>query len=190
VSVAGQFRHGTGSFRAAGGEMVCHGGVSVRRSAGQGWRDVEGSMPCRCVRSARLDKAQMHGNGTRALGALGGQIGSRRRGRGGVHGHARVNRLQGIDPLDRGRPGGEVTVQEVVGGVLPKRGVHGGQWRHPVRRGVAGSVSVGWGQARGPARRRPSIGGRRRRGWSKQKRGRRVLAGWPRASLLPSMPSE
>jgi hypothetical protein len=83
-------------------------------------------MPCRCVRRARLDEAQMHGNGTRALGALGGQIGSRRRGRGGVHGHARVNRLQGIDPLDRGRPGSEVTVQEVDGGVLTGLGIPGG----------------------------------------------------------------
>jgi hypothetical protein len=72
VSVAGWFRHGTGGIRVAGGETVCRGGVSVRRGAGQGWRDVEGLMPCRCVRRARLDEAQVHGNGTRALGALGG----------------------------------------------------------------------------------------------------------------------
>jgi hypothetical protein len=88
VSVAGWFRRGMGGFRAAGGEMVCRGGVSVRRGAGRWWRDVEGSMPCRCMHRARLDEAQMHGNSTHALGALGGQIGSRRRGRGGVHGHA------------------------------------------------------------------------------------------------------
>jgi hypothetical protein len=72
VSVSGQFRRGTGGFRAAGGETVRRGGVSVRRGAGRGWRDVEGSMPCRCMRRARLDEAQVHGNGTRALGTLGG----------------------------------------------------------------------------------------------------------------------
>jgi hypothetical protein len=71
VSVASRFRRGTGNFRAAGGETVCRGGVSVRRGVGRGWRDIEGSMPCRCVRRARLDEVQVHGNGTRALGALG-----------------------------------------------------------------------------------------------------------------------
>jgi hypothetical protein len=76
----------------------------------------------------------VHGNGTRALVALGGQIGSRRRGQGGVHGHARVVRLQGIDPLDRGRPSGEVTAREVDGGVLTGLGVHDGQWRRPWHR--------------------------------------------------------
>jgi hypothetical protein len=64
-----------------------------------------------------------------ALDALGGQIGSRRHGRGNVHGHARVVLFQGIDPLGRGRSGGEVTAQEVNGGVLPRLGIHGGQWR-------------------------------------------------------------
>jgi hypothetical protein len=83
-----------------------------------------------------------------------------------------------------------VTAREVDGGALPRLGVHGGQWRCPRRRGVAGSASAGWGRARWPVGRRPSIRGRRRRGWSKQKRGRRALAGWPRAPLLPSMPSE
>jgi hypothetical protein len=72
VSVAGRFRHGTSSFRAAGGKTVCHGGMSVCRGTGQGWRDVEGSMLCRCVHRARLDEAQVHGNGTHALGTLGG----------------------------------------------------------------------------------------------------------------------
>jgi hypothetical protein len=74
VSVDSRFRRSTGSFRAAGGETVCRGGVSVRRGAGRGWRDVEGSMPCRCMRRARLDEAQVHGNGTHALGALGGSV--------------------------------------------------------------------------------------------------------------------
>jgi hypothetical protein len=74
LSVAGRFRRGTVGFRAAGGETVCHGGVSVRRGAGRGWRDVEGSMPCRCVRRARLDEAQVQRNGTRALGALGSSV--------------------------------------------------------------------------------------------------------------------
>jgi hypothetical protein len=72
VLVAGRFRRGTGGFKVAGGETVCRGVVSVRRGAWRGWRDVEGSMPCRCVRRARLDEAQVHGNGTRALGMLGG----------------------------------------------------------------------------------------------------------------------
>jgi hypothetical protein len=72
VSVAVRFRHDTSGFRAAGGKMVCHGGVSVHCGVGRGWRDIEGSMPCRCVRRARLDEAQVHGNSTRALGTLGG----------------------------------------------------------------------------------------------------------------------
>jgi hypothetical protein len=58
-----------------------------------------------------------HGNATHALGALGGQIGSRRRGWDSVHGHARGFLLQGIGPLGRGKPGGEVTMQEVDGGM-------------------------------------------------------------------------
>jgi hypothetical protein len=74
VSVAGRFRRGTGGFKAAGGKTVCRGGVLVRRGAGRGWRDVEGSMPCRCVRRARLDEVQVHGNGTCSLGALGGSV--------------------------------------------------------------------------------------------------------------------
>jgi hypothetical protein len=52
-------------------------------------------------------------------------------------------------------------------------------------RSLRGGVELG-----GLAGRRPSIGGQWQRRWSKQKGGRRVLAGWPRASLLPSMPSE
>jgi hypothetical protein len=52
-------------------------------------------------------------------GALGGQIGLRRRGWGDVHGHARVVLLQGIGPLGRGRSSGEVMAREVDGGILP-----------------------------------------------------------------------
>jgi hypothetical protein len=87
-----------------------------------------------------------------ALGALGGQIGSRRRGRGDVHGHARVVLLQGIGPLGHGRSGGEVMAREADGGVLPRLGIHGGQWRRP---------GVAWGGWDGSLRRGVGLGGQR-----------------------------
>jgi hypothetical protein len=77
-----------------------------------------------------------------------------------------------------------VIVQGVAGGALPQSGILGGHGDVLGGRGVAGRVSARWGRARGPARRRPSIGGRRQRWWSKQKGGKRVLAGWPRAPPL------
>jgi hypothetical protein len=98
VSVAGRFRHGTSGFRVAGGKTVGRGSVSVRGSAGRGWGDVEGSMPCRCMCRARLDKVQVHENGTRALGALGGSVASNRCVRGTSHGRLRSDLPRGIDP--------------------------------------------------------------------------------------------
>jgi hypothetical protein len=75
-------------------------------------------------------------NVTHALGALGGQIGSRRRGRGGVHGHARAELARGIGPFGRGWSGGEVTARSVVGGALPLLGAHGGHGDALGERGV------------------------------------------------------
>jgi hypothetical protein len=59
-------------------------------------------------------------NATHALGSSGSQSGSIQRGRGGVHGGARASMVRGIEPLDRGGSGGEVTARSVVGGVLTK----------------------------------------------------------------------
>jgi hypothetical protein len=98
VSVVGRFRRGTSGFRVAVGETMCHGSMSVCGSAARGWGDIEGSMSCRCMRRARLDKAQVHGNGTRALGALGGSVASNWRVRGASHGRLRSDMPRGIDP--------------------------------------------------------------------------------------------
>jgi hypothetical protein len=120
-------------------------------------------------KGAWSDRVVVHGNTTQALGTLGGQIGSRRRGRGDMHGHARVVLLQGIDPLGRGRSGSEVTAREVDGGVLPRLGIHGGQWRRPWRgRGIAAGLwrGVGLGFLQGW---RMLVGGLRR--WGDQREG-------------------
>jgi hypothetical protein len=98
VLVASQFTRGTSGFRVAGGETVCHGSVSVCGSARRWWGDVEGSMPCRCMRRARLDEAQVHENGTRALGTLGGSVASNRWVRGASHGRLWSDLPRGIEP--------------------------------------------------------------------------------------------
>jgi hypothetical protein len=96
--VAGWFRRGTSGFRVAGGETVGRGRVLVRGSAGRGWGDIEGSMPCRCMHRERLDKAQVHGNGTRALGALDGSVALNRHVRGASHGRLQSDLPREIDP--------------------------------------------------------------------------------------------
>jgi hypothetical protein len=100
---------------------------------------------------------QEHGNASPALRVLGGTVASKCRGQGDLHGGARAVLVQGIDPLGRGRSGGEVTVQEVVGGARPRSGILGGHGDVPRRHEVAGSVSARWGQAKGPAGQRPLI---------------------------------
>jgi hypothetical protein len=105
---------------------------------------------------------------------------SGRAGRLGCVGVARAH----VDELD-----GEVTGLEVVGGVLPKHDIHGGQWRRPGRRGVAGSVSAGGvelGGQQGGARPLGVYGS----GVDQRTEGEGgVLAGWPRVTPLSSMPS-
>jgi hypothetical protein len=51
----------------------------------------------------------VHGNGARALGALGGSVASKRRGRGGVHAAAQAVLIQGIGHGGEHESGGEVT---------------------------------------------------------------------------------
>jgi hypothetical protein len=60
----------------------------------------------------------VHGNATHALRALGGSIASDQRGRGYAHGEARAGLARGIGHWGQHGAGGEVTVQEVDGGVL------------------------------------------------------------------------
>jgi hypothetical protein len=73
-----------------------------------------------------------------ALRGLGVLTGTRRRGWGGAHGHARVIPFQGIGSMGRDRSGGEVTSREVDGGVLALPGCPRLAWRWPGRREVAG----------------------------------------------------
>jgi hypothetical protein len=95
----------------------------------------------------------VHGNASPALRVLGGTVASEWHGRGDVHGGARAVLVQGIDPLGRGRSGGAVTAQGVVGGVLSELGAHGGHGGILGGRGVAGSshceVGVSEGVCRG-----------------------------------------
>jgi hypothetical protein len=59
--------------------------------------------------------------------------------------------VQGIDLLGRGRSGGEVTAQGVVGGVLSELGAHGGRGGVLGGRGVAGSSHCEVGASEGSA---------------------------------------
>jgi hypothetical protein len=54
-----------------------------------------------------------------ALCVLGGTVTSEWHGRSDMHGGARAVLVQGIDPLGRGRSGGEVTAREMDGAALP-----------------------------------------------------------------------
>jgi hypothetical protein len=102
-------------------------------------------MPCMGVHGTGLARARVHGNASPALRMLGDAVVSKRHDRGDVLGGVRARLAQGINPLGRGRSGGEVTSQGVVGGVLTKHGVHRRQWRRLGcrRGGVHGRCSVG-----------------------------------------------
>jgi hypothetical protein len=91
----------------------------------------------------------------------GGPVALVRHGQGGVHGEARAGLARGIGRRGRHGAGGEVTVQGVVGGALPSIGILGGHGDVLGGVGWLGRVSARWGRARGPAGRRPTIGGRR-----------------------------
>jgi hypothetical protein len=78
----------------------------------------------------------VRGNVTHAQHALGCTATSVWHGRGVVHGRARGLLLRGIDSSGRGKPGGEVTGQEMDGGVLTLLGCPRWPWRRPGRRGV------------------------------------------------------
>jgi hypothetical protein len=84
VSVAGWLGSYASGFRPDAGEVVRSAVGSVRRGAGQGWRRVGGSMPCRRVCSAGLEVARVHGNALHALRALGVTVVSE------WHGHCAV----------------------------------------------------------------------------------------------------
>jgi hypothetical protein len=66
----------------------------------------------------------------------GGSDALERRGWGGVHGRARAGLAWGIDSSGRGKPGGEVTGQEMDGGVLTLLGCPWWPWRRPGRHRV------------------------------------------------------
>jgi hypothetical protein len=95
-------------------------------------------------------------NATHALGAPSGQFGSGWHGQGTVHDRSGAWASRGIERWGDG----EVTAREGVGGVLTKRGVHGGNGDvHGRRRGsAAGHCGVGSSEvvSRGGAR---SLGG-------------------------------
>jgi hypothetical protein len=148
-------------FSAVASEMVRGSVAAVYHGAGRGWRCVVRETPCRRASTGRQEGFYVHGNATHALRALGGPITSIRRGRGGVHGEARAGLARGIGHRGRHGAGGEVTVQWVVGGALPLIGILGGHGDVLGGMGWLGRVSARWGQARGPAGRRPTIGGRR-----------------------------
>jgi hypothetical protein len=132
-----------------------------------------------------------HGNGTRALGALGGLVGSRWHGRGGVHGRSRAGLARGIGPWVQCETGGEVTARGVVGGVLPMRHVHGGRGGALGEREVDERClyEVGSGEGSSRSGDRPlGVGGgvddRSRR------EGEGFWAKWPRATPSSSTPSK
>jgi hypothetical protein len=145
VSVAARSGRKLAGFSNVADKMVRGGGTSVRCGAGQGWRRVRGSMPCKRVSRVRLDGARVHGNALPALDALGGQFAPCWHGRGVVYGGSEVAASRGIGRGRAGELDGEVTGREVVGGALPRSGTLGGHGDCPGRRGVAGSglCSVG-----------------------------------------------
>jgi hypothetical protein len=108
-------------------------------------------------------------NATHTLRALGSPVASVQRGRGGVHGEARAVPARGIGHRGQHWAGGEVTVQGWSVALCPRSGILGGHGDVLGGVGWLGRVSARCGRARGPAGRRPSIRGRRRRWWSKQK---------------------
>jgi hypothetical protein len=182
VSVAGWLGIYVSGFRAEAGEVV-HGVVSsVGCGAGQGCRHDRGLMPCRRVCSARPGGVQVHVNASPTLRVLGGTVASGWHGRGTVYDGSEVAASRGIGRGRAGEFNGEVTGREVVGGSLPRLGVHDGQWRRPWRRRGTLWVSAAWGRARVPT-------GMVRARWGFTVVGvieeKGVLAGWPRAPPLP-----
>jgi hypothetical protein len=140
VSVASWFGHDAGGFRMVASKTVCDGVVSVHRGAGQGWRRVGGSMPCRHACCARLEGACVHGNMLHALRALGGTVVPEWHGWGTVYGGSEVVVPHGIGRGCTGELDGEVTGREVVGASLPKSGIHGGH---------GGVLGRAWGRSSG-----------------------------------------
>jgi hypothetical protein len=78
----------------------------------------------------------VRGNATRAVRTLDGPVMLIWHGRGMVYGGSRWFLLQGIGSSGRGKPGGEVTGQEMDGGVLTMLGCPRWPWRRPGRHGV------------------------------------------------------
>jgi hypothetical protein len=78
----------------------------------------------------------VHGNGTCALGALGGTTASIWRGQGGVYGRDRGLLLRGIDHGGRHGASGEVMGRGTVDGALPRSCALGSHGNVQGRRGV------------------------------------------------------
>jgi hypothetical protein len=78
----------------------------------------------------------VHWNTMHMLRPLGGSDTSKWHGQGGVYGRSRAGLVWGIDSSGRGKPGGEVTGQEMDGGVPTMRGCPRWPWRRPGQPGV------------------------------------------------------
>jgi hypothetical protein len=130
------------------------------------------------------------GNTQHALRVLGGTVASERRGQGGVHGRARGLLPQGINLSCRSKPSGEVTRQEMVGGVLALLGCPRWAWRWPGQRGVmaGGHCEVGAG-ARVLQGWRSSTGGRGRRLVEREEEGFSREGCLPQAPPFPLLPN-
>jgi hypothetical protein len=77
-----------------------------------------------------------------ALGAPDGSLASGWHDRGVLYSRARAELARGIGPGGRGESGGEVTGQEMEGGMLTLLGYPRWSWRQPGRRGVARAWSL------------------------------------------------
>jgi hypothetical protein len=87
-----------------------------------------------------------------ALGTPGGSLASGWHGRGALYGWARAELAWGIGPGGRGESGGEVMARAVVGGVMPRVRVLGGDGIAQGRRGVRVHGLCGVGSARRASR--------------------------------------
>jgi hypothetical protein len=106
------------------------------QGARRGWHGVDVIMPCRFGCGATWVRTRACQNVMPALGALGGSLASAGTVGGASHGRARAKLVRGIGPEGRGESGGEVTGQEMDGGVLTLLGCPRWPWRRQGRRGV------------------------------------------------------